>query len=166
MLLINLRLALRNLRRNKTYTLINLIGLGLACSFVILVLLFVSHEVSIDKFHANGPHLYRLEMTNLYNIGDASEHPGLFTALTGSAEEKNMLSMPVVLSIDLKKNFPEVQEAVRFNITSQPVIRAGQRSFKEDDEKVAFVDKNFFTVFSFPLTVGSPSKAVPITREA
>lgn len=161
MLLINLRLALRNLRRNKTYTLINLIGLGLACSFVILVLLFVSHEVSIDKFHANGPQLYRLEMTNLFDIGDTSEHPGLFGTLTGSAEEKNFLSMPVALSIDLKKNFPEVKEAVRFTTTWQPVIRAGDQSFKEEEEKVAFVDKNFFTVFSFPLTVGSPSDALP-----
>jgi putative ABC transport system permease protein len=161
MLFINLRLALRNLRRNKTYTFINLIGLGLACSFVILVLLFVSHEVSIDKFHANGPRLYRMEMTDLFNTADTSKHPGLFTALTGSAEEKNMLSMPVALSIDLKKNFPEVKEVVRFTSTWQPVIRAGQESFKEDDEKVAFVDKNFFTVFSFPLSVGSPSDALP-----
>jgi putative ABC transport system permease protein len=62
MLLINLRQTLRNLRRNKTYTFINLIGLGLACSFVILVLLFVSHEVSIDKFHANGPHHQRKDI--------------------------------------------------------------------------------------------------------
>jgi putative ABC transport system permease protein len=117
MLFINLRHTLRNLRRNKTYTFINLIGLGLSCSFVILVLLFVSHELSIDKFHANSPHLYRMEMTDLFSINDTSEHPGLFTALTGSAEEKNLLSMPVALSLDLKKNFPEVQEVVRFTTT-------------------------------------------------
>ena len=42
MLFINLRQALRNLRRNKTYTFVNLIGLGLACSFVILVLHLLS----------------------------------------------------------------------------------------------------------------------------
>jgi putative ABC transport system permease protein len=161
MLLINLRQALRNLRRNKTYTFINLIGLGLASSFVILVLLFVSHEASIDKFHANAPQLYRLEMTDLFNISDTTEHKGLFTALTGSAEEKNMLSLPVVLSLDLKKNFPEVKEVVRFTDTWKPVIRVGNQSFKEDEEKVAFVDKNFFTVFSFPLSIGSPSDALP-----
>jgi hypothetical protein len=93
MLLINLRQALRNLRRNKTYTFINLIGLGLACSFVILVLLFVFHEVSIDKFHANGPHLYQLEMTNLFDIGDTSEHPGVENPFLFAANGRQKTSL-------------------------------------------------------------------------
>jgi len=161
MMLIHLRRAIRSLRRNTTYTLINLIGLGLACAFIILVVLFVGHETNIDTFHANGSRLYRIEMTSPSERTDTTPHRGFFAALAGSAEEENILVTPVVLAIDLKKNFPEVQNVVRMTKAWRPVVSVGQQNFLEDDEKVAYVDNSFFSAFSFPLLSGNPSNAFP-----
>jgi putative ABC transport system permease protein len=159
-MLLNLRQSLRNLRRNKTYTLINLIGLGLACAFIILVALFVGHETRIDTFHANSSRIYRIEMSNMSDLADTTANHGFFAALAGSAEEKNILATPVVLAIDLKKNFPEIQDVVRMTTAWRPLVSVGQQNFAEDGEKVAYVDNSFFSVFSFPLLSGNPSNAL------
>jgi putative ABC transport system permease protein len=161
MLHTHLRHALRSLRRNSTYTLINFAGLGLACAFIILVVLFVGHETRIDTFHANSSRIYRIEMSNMSDLTDTTSGHGFFAALAGSAEEKNILVTPVVLAIDLKKNFPEIQDVVRMTTIWRPVVSIGYQNFAEDDKKVAYVDNSFFSVFSFPLLSGNPSNAFP-----
>jgi putative ABC transport system permease protein len=67
---INLKLALRNIFRNKLYTAINIIGLSVASAFCILVYLYVKNEQSFDNFHQNGETLFRVEQTNIFDSID------------------------------------------------------------------------------------------------
>ena len=55
-----LKIAFRNLVRNKVYSFINILGLSLGMAVAMLIFLFVSHEVSFDKFHVNGDRIYHV----------------------------------------------------------------------------------------------------------
>ena len=53
-----LKIAFRNLVRNKVYSFINIVGLAVGMAVAMLIFLFVSHEVSFNKFHVNGDRIY------------------------------------------------------------------------------------------------------------
>ena len=57
--------AIRNLRRNKIYSLINMLGLSLGLAAAILILLYVKDEVSYDRFHTQLPQIYRVYNTSV-----------------------------------------------------------------------------------------------------
>ena len=77
----HLKQALRNLKRNKIYSLINLTGLAVACAFLILTLLYVQNENSYDNFHKQGKNLYRLELTDLFNFDGSEPQKSFFSFL-------------------------------------------------------------------------------------
>ncbi len=72
-------------------------------------------------------------------------------------EQKNMIQTPMALAGDLKRNFPEIENAVRIKTMYHPTVRVGNQSFNEKDESAAYVDQDFFKTFSFPLVHGSPA---------
>jgi len=157
----NLKLALRNIFRNKLYSAINIIGLGVASAFCILVYLYVNNERSFDNFHHDGSHLFRVEETdvfsglrNLSNSNNAT-NKGFFSFLTGDNDQQNMIQTPVVFAPDLKRNFPEIANAIRIRSVYTPIIRSGDQSFKESDQCAAYVDSDFFKTFDFPLVQGN-----------
>lgn len=153
----NLKLASRNIFRNKLYTAINIIGLGVASAFCILVYLYVNNERSFDNFHQDGDNLFRLEQTDIFGGLSNGEKPqkSFFSFLTADADQKNMIQTPVILAPDLKRNFPQIENAVRIHTIYYPVIRIGSQSFKESNESCAYVDSDFFAVFNFPLLQGN-----------
>jgi putative ABC transport system permease protein len=136
-----LKIALRNLLRQKAFSLINLAGLatGMACS--ILILLWVQHELSYDRFHTHADSIYRIT-TNM--VG----------------HETARSSVP--LAAAMQAEVPGVKNAVRLRpINSRNVLfEAGERKFEE--ERVLFADSTFFQVFSFQLLHGN--KATALTR--
>lgn len=135
-----LKTTLRNLRRHKTFSFINIFGLsvGLACS--ILILLFVHNELSYDSFHKNADRIYRLSLFE--NYAKDNQH---FNSIT-----------PGVLAPELKSYYPEVEDAARISLMSGKVTY-GARSFQEDYD---LVDPDFFKIFSFPLVKGNPSSVL------
>jgi putative ABC transport system permease protein len=161
MLKINLKLALRNILRNKLYTAINIIGLGVASAFCILVYLYVKNERSFDSFHNNNASLFRVEESNIFGgMGRDEQKKSFFSFLTADADKQNMIQTPVPFGIDLKKNFPEVEDAVRIKTDYNPIVRIGNQSFKEKDNTVAYVDPNFFRVFNYPLLEGNKASVL------
>src|ERR1700753_66976 len=139
MLKTNLKLAFRNIFRNKLYTAINIIGLGVASAFCILVYLYVKNEQSFDGFHADGERLFRLEQTNLFSsFSRQKPQKNFFSFLMKNEEQKNMIETPLALAVDLKRNFPEVENAVRVKNMYNPVIRMGNQSFKENQENTVY----------------------------
>jgi putative ABC transport system permease protein len=160
MLKINLKLAIRNIFRNKLYTAINIIGLGVASAFCILVYLYVKNERSFDRFHHDQDRMFRVEQTNLFaSFSREKPQKSLFSFLMKDEEQNNLIQTPTIFAIDLKRNFPEVENAVRIESLGDPVVRIGNQSFKEKANAV-YVDKDFFEAFSFPLIQGSPSTAL------
>jgi putative ABC transport system permease protein len=135
-----LTVTLRNLRKHKAYSLINITGLaiGMACS--ILILLWVKDELSFDRFHANAAQIYRVYRD------EAVTAPGSGSALT---------SPPMAAAF--KKDFPEVLKSTRFGTWQRRLITNGDKSFTETGYMHA--DPDFFEMFSFPFVKGDPKTA-------
>jgi putative ABC transport system permease protein len=132
-----LKITLRNLKRHKIFSFINIFGLsiGLACS--VLILLFVKNELSYDSFHKNADRIYRLSLFE--NYAKDNQH---FNSIT-----------PGVLGPMLKSYYPEIENSVRISLMAGK-ITYGSKSFSEQYE---LVDPEFFKMFNFPLVKGSPS---------
>jgi putative ABC transport system permease protein len=154
----NLKLAFRNIFRSKLYTTINIIGLSVASAFCILVYLYVKNEQSFDSFHRDKNRLFRLEVSanEPVNVSDKSN---FFSFLMKDAEETNQLVTPPILAIDLKKNLPEVENAVRLYGMGSQVVHVGNQNFKEDNN-ITYADEDFFEVFNFPLISGNAANVL------
>ena len=90
------KIAFRNLRKNKVYSLINIFGLALGLTAAMLILLYVKDEVSYDRFHSNTPNIYRVVSTWYHPDGSIGHHDGA----------------RLYLSIDQSKNFDFGQSAM------------------------------------------------------
>ena len=137
-----LKVAIRNLMRNKTFSAINILGLAIGMACCMLILLYVQDELSYDQHHKNAHRIYRLA-AEIQSEGA----PGRF-ALT---------SFP--MGSTLVQEFPSVEDAVRFHRKDEKTLVANeQRHFYE--RGVLFVDANVFQVFDFPLSKGDPQTAL------
>jgi putative ABC transport system permease protein len=133
-----LKIALRNLSRNRVFSLINIVGLGLGLASCMLILLYTRDELSFDRFQKNAGNLYRITCQIIDpNLGSGHTTLGLSGMVEGPA---------------FKRTIPEVLTFTRTNETSF-IVRRGTESF---NQRATWVDKNFFSVFSFPLLSGNP----------
>lgn len=153
MLSIYFKLALRNILRKKLYSVINVTGLGVASAFCILVYWYMQYEKSFDSFHINNKQLFRLEVSHVFGSGKAKEKKNFFSFLSSNSGEQNMIETPVILAPELKKDFFEIERAVRI-VKGEAVVRVNGESFKEK-RNVVFTDADFFEMFSFPLKKGN-----------
>jgi putative ABC transport system permease protein len=135
-----LKVAFRNLVRNKAHTFINMAGLsvGLACS--LLILLWVQNERDMDAFHKNSKQLYQVYERQYY---DKKVNAQYYT--------------PGVLAAEMKRVIPEVQYAVNAVFYEQHTFKAGEKVLKI---KGGSADADFFKIFSFPLIQGNMQTAL------
>lgn len=131
--------TIRNLYRNKVFALINIFGLAIGLACVILFFLWVSDEVSYDRFHEN--------MERTYNL--LSVFP---------SEESNSMSVtPFPLAPTLSDRYPEVESFSRYwNNTS--LVSYEEHSYLDD--RLHLVDPGFLEIFSFPAISGDPIEAL------
>jgi len=152
------KIAIRNLWKNKVFSLINIIGLAISVSFCLLLYFDIRHEQSYDSFHAKKDRLFRLEMTDVWKIGQPGASAKLFSFLTKNDDVVNQVTFPLVVGPDLQNAFPEIRSITRFKNQGHhfgmPLVKAGQQVYKQPD--VLFADENFFTNFSFELVHGDP----------
>ncbi len=131
-----LKIALRVIKKHKGYSFINIAGLAVGIACCVLILLWVQDELSFDTFHENYKELYR---TNL-NI------EGQWTS-----------SSPWALAPILKREYPEVLLATRYRFSTLLITHA-EKSFYEQS---AFVDPDFFEMFTFPMVKGDLKNPFP-----
>lgn len=137
-----LKIAWRNLLKNKLQTLINVTGLSIGMASCILILMFVFDELGYDKFWKNGDRIYRMSLERIY--------PGRSTKYA---------IIPPSYAQSVKKELPEVEETVRiFNNGGETLIRHNNQVYQE--RNVLFADSNFFKIFKLPLLNGNPEKAL------
>ncbi len=140
-----LKVAIRNIIRQRAYALINVLGLatGIACS--ILITLFIIYESSFDNFHENADRIVRVWINGQLAESKIS---GAYTAVpTG----------PIFLD-----EIPEVVNYCRIETNDNVLIRQGDRTFLEDD--FYWADSGFFEIFTFPLVSGDPSTVLTEPR--
>ena len=158
---LNLKQSFRNLQRNKIYSFINLAGLGVSSAFILLVAVYVRHALRMDRYSDTLKNIYRIETNDLWDKIDTSKKIGVFDWVTKDAEVQNQLVTPLVLGEDLKRNLPEIKQFCRIQNEFEPVILTGDKRFKEEENQVAFVDKNFFSFFNLPLLSVKEENAFP-----
>jgi putative ABC transport system permease protein len=133
-------IALRNIRRNKVYSFLNMGGLAVGMASFILISLFIRYQLSYDRYHENAGRIYR--------VATESQMHGTTTALSANP-----------MAPELVREFPEIVHAVRIDHVNQKVlIEYGHKYFKE--ERFYLSDPNVFKVFSFPLIKGNPDSAL------
>lgn len=131
-----LKTAFRNLGKNKLYSGINIIGLTAGLAACLLIGVFISHELSYDKFNKNADRIVRvtMEYKNAETINT--------TATTGTK-----------VGPQFKRTFPSVEEYTR-TFLSHGIIKYGEKVF--DEQRILFADDPFFKIFSFKLVEGNP----------
>lgn len=130
-----LKLTIRNLKLNKGYFVINLLGLTIGIASFVLIILWIKAETSYDKFHKNAENIYRVDYL-LYEEGILEQHSA--SGSTGVGKE-------------IKNAFPEVADYTRFYRTDA-LVKYGDKTFKE--KNILYAQSSFFNIFSFPLIVG------------
>jgi putative ABC transport system permease protein len=135
------KIAFRNLLRNKTFAAINITGLATGLTCCLLMVLYMQHELSYDKFQKNSDRIARVIMEYKFGAGELSKG--------------NYTSTKVFPAF--KENFPEVEDGVRMSGTSR-VVKYGDKLFNE--KNFLFADSTFFHVFSFKLLRGSPAEVL------
>jgi len=141
-----LKVAWRNLWKNKLFSAINIGGLAIGMTSAILLLGYVSNQYSYDDFHINKDNIYRVNLS-YYQSGKL---------IFRSAENYSGIGP------SLKKDFPEiVSEARLYNVgyKNNCVITYNSYTFFKE-QKVLFADSSFLTMFSFPFKEGDPRSAL------
>lgn len=141
-----LKITLRNLAKNKSFSIINILGLAIGMSAFLLIFLYVTFELGYDNFHKNKDNIYRLRNDRVYkDIHDKS------------------VGCPPALGPALKKEFPEVVEFARlYNMSymgkDNIVSYNNNKTFNQD--RVFFAEAYFLRIFSFAMVKGSAGSAL------
>jgi len=141
-----LRIALRILYRNKLYSVINIGCLAIGIAVSLIIMLYVLHEHSYDRFHANAKRIYSVFAT--VKMGNSSFNMNDFSYVTGP---------------EVKKADPRVADFMR---VYKPYVKVNlQRQGKQgvrfsEDRNFLFADSHFFNFFSFRLVSGKPGSVL------
>jgi putative ABC transport system permease protein len=137
------KIAFRNLAKQRFYSLINVSGLALGIAACMLITLYVTNELSYDRHHEKADRIYRLNG----EIKFAGNHYRLAVA-------------PAPLARAIVDEYAEVETAVRFRNWGAFLVKAenGTESFKE--YRAIWADSTFFNVFTVPVLQGDPNSAL------
>jgi putative ABC transport system permease protein len=137
--------ALRNLKRNKAYAIINTLGLAVGIAACLLIFLVVQFETSFDNFHPKKNSIYRV-VTEFHNQGGVSYSPGA--------------AFPVAK--DLRIDFPQLKEVASiFQQGGEITVedrKIQQKKLQEDN--FYYAEPQFFTMFNFPFLAGDAKTAL------
>ncbi len=136
-----IKIAIRNLKRNKVYSIINIAGLSIGLACCMLILLYNKDEVSYDRFHKNASEIYRITSKNMDSSGKVTRTSGITGMMPGPA---------------FKREIPEVKDFVRVQ-SERLAVKIGTTIYEQDG---LYADDNFFDVFTFPMKSGDRSTAL------
>jgi len=136
-----LKVALRSLRKSKGFTALNIIGLAAGLGVCLLIVLYVTDELSYDRYNVNADRIYRVDADNYVNNTQ-------FEATTVS----NFLGPTLVAS------HPKIQQMVRFRHPGDQLVRKGNDQILE--HHCTFADSTIFKVFTLPMIAGDPNTAL------
>jgi hypothetical protein len=135
-----LKVAFRNLWKNKGFSFINIIGLSIGMASAILILLWIKSEASYDGFHVKRDRIYEAWNRAVF-----------------SGELHCWNTTPRVLAGAMKKDLPEVEHAVRVDWNNRRLFSMGDKRLMAEG---SVVDSIFLRVFTFPLLEGDPLTAL------
>ena len=134
-------IALRNIKKYRFYSVLNIAGLATGIAASLFIMLFVQDELSFDTFHKDAERVYRIALIG--KIGDQQIETAVSSPPTGQAFCEEM---------------PEVALSTKIYNLDNIVVRRQEQLFT--GQTAFFADSNFFQMFSFKLLKGDPAKAL------
>jgi len=134
-----MKIALRNIKRHKGYSFINIAGLAIGMTCFIFIMLYVQHELSFDNFHEKKDRIYRVIRRNPGQIFMGSDY---------------YVDTPEPLAKAMMDDLPEVEHASRAGKLFNPLLSYKDSRFYENG---IIADENFLNIFSFTLLRGDKS---------
>jgi putative ABC transport system permease protein len=138
-----LLVAMRNFKKDRWYSMLNILGLSISIAFSLFLIFYVKDELSYDRYNKKADRIYRI------------------TSFSTKFPEKEVMKWAITqfpLGPVLKKDYPEVEEAVRFVGMGKTIYKNGSSLFYED--KVFASDSNTFNVFTYQFIEGNPQTAL------
>ena len=129
--------ALRNFRKQRLFSLVNLFGLSLAIVAVCLILIYVQNELNFDRYNKSADRVYRV-----------------YNTFVREGKSQDWVKTPAPLGAFLKDKFPEIENTARIAKVEKGAVGYGENSFYE--ENIVLADASIFDVFTFPLLAGNP----------
>ncbi len=133
-----LLLAFKNFKKQKLFSLINILGLTMGITCCLMIFLFIMNEFSYDKFFKNGKDIYRI-----YRVGNTN------------GELRNIPWVSAPYAKALQTDYPDMVKATMRVQPDNDLVTYNNISFNE--KKIYLVDSNFFSFFSFHLLKGNPA---------
>jgi putative ABC transport system permease protein len=137
------KIAVRNLIKQKFYSVINIFGLSLGIACCVLIFVYIGYEFSYDDYHKNADNIFRI-----------------VSKRTISGQTSELARSPAPVGPTMVDELPEVKNAVRFSPTVKRVFAYQDKTFFE--EGVLYVDQSLFDVFSFEMIEGDPKTALEL----
>jgi len=135
------RVAWRNLRKNKVYSAINIIGLAVGLSVFWLMALYISDELSYDRQSVNSNRIYRVAHSGEWTGGNF-----------------HLAQTPAFFGPTLKNEFPEIEATARIDAEGGGTLIYGEKKIKRDD--ILIVDNSLLSIFRFPFLYGDATNAL------
>src|SRR5690349_21733656 len=139
---LNLKIALRNLWKHKTSSIINVVGLAIGLASCLLLLLYVSYEWSFDKQFKGSEKVYQV-MTN-------------FVDAKGNIKGTVDLTSNAIAQV-IKQEIPDVEAISRISNNGQQLIANGENSFKKESK---YADPDILKIFNYDFIAGNPKTAL------
>ncbi|HLP95700.1 MAG TPA: ABC transporter permease [Saprospiraceae bacterium] len=137
-----IKIAFRDLWKQKGLTAINILGLSIGLTCFALFLLYTVNELNYDRFHADSDRIYRVYRWTEVMRGETTEGDPY---------------LPIPLAPALKADFPDVEKAVRLRAWGEDFVRTNGMVTQMD---IYFADPDFFEVLTFPIKYGNAATAL------
>lgn len=147
MLKYHLRSFFRNLKRNRLFSIINILGLSFGICSALLIYLYVNHELSYDRFHTKADKIFRVNQPFIW----------------GENNENQFSSTGPGVAYAINNDIPEVEQVTRLHTIGSFLVQYEKRNGEViafDEENILSADSNFLDVFTFPLLEGNKNEAL------
>ena len=136
-----LKIALRNFKRHKGYTFLNIAGFAIGMACCLIIFLYVRHETGFDTYHKDVERIYRI----VQDIRTSTS---------------NRLFAPVspMVGPTLKSDYPQIEQTARLITRGSRLVRREEIVFYED--RFMYADNELFEIFTIPFIQGSPQNAL------
>src|SRR5688572_7320051 len=136
-----LLIAIRNFKKDKWYSLLNVLGLTIGITFSLFLIFYITDELSYDRYHKKADRIYRI-----------------VSYIQERDKNTNWTLTQLPLAATLKKDFPEVEESVRFMNRERTLFQNGNNSFYET--KIYYADSTLFNIFTHRFLEGNAANAL------
>ena len=136
-----LKISFRTIAKDKTYSILNVTGLTIGITCSLFLLMYILHELSYDRYHENARNIYRV-------VSNIKETDNAFTWAVAQ----------IPLAEELRDNYPEVENSVRFFGTGRTLYKNNDKQFYEEEFYLA--DSTVFDMFTYKFLHGDPETAL------